>query len=180
MGSLSLMRRAIRLQTQVNLLDPDVAPGTLGPNAQTLLAAYVSGAATTAVMLAPNLSLLDQAVSSSPLAGHLYYDNNTGKLTLQGAVTDTELNALADFQIQEVDSHGNTILQQVNVLDPSVALGTLGPNALALQAEYNLLGAVPTSLNSGYLLGGGGQFNVTARNIDLGTALRHCVSGRLV
>ena len=137
------------ITTQVNLLDPAAALGTLGPNAQTLLAAYVGGAATTTVMLAPNLSLLYQAYSgsASPLTGHISYDNTTGQLTLQGTVTDSELNALADFKIQEVDSQGNTTSEYVNVLDPSVALGTLGPNAQALQNEYALLGGVPTSQN---------------------------------
>ena len=164
---------------QVNVLDPGVVPGTLGPNAQTLLAAYVSGAATTTVMLAPDLSYLSEAYLGSTLAGHLFYDSTAGKLTFQGAVTDQELLALADLTIQKVDakgqplfdSQGNPVLQQVNVLDPSVALGTLGPNARALQAEYALLGPIPTSRDSGYLIGGGGLFNVTARNMDLGTTL---------
>jgi hypothetical protein len=122
---------------------------------------------------------LSEAYLGSTLAGHLFYDSTAGKLTFQGAVTDQELLALADLTIQKVDakgqplfdSQGNPVLQQVNVLDPSVALGTLGPNARALQAEYALLGPIPTSRDSGYLIGGGGLFNVTARNMDLGTTL---------
>jgi filamentous hemagglutinin family protein len=161
----------IQGNVQVNVLDPGVAPGTLGPNAQILLAAYVSGATTTTVMFTPNLSFLSEAYLGSTLAGHLVYNSLMGQLTFQGAVTEQALKALADLTIQEVDSQGNPILQQVNVLDPSVALGKLGPNALALQAEYALVGSVPTSLDSGYLLGGGGQFNITAHNMDLGSTL---------
>ena len=40
-----------------------------------------------------------------------------------------------------------------------------------LLAQYNALGAIPYNAGSyGYIIGGGGQFNITARTIDLGTS----------
>ncbi len=132
---------------------------------------------TVPVSTPPNLDWLGLAYPPSPAAGRFFYDSRTGQLTFQGALTDQILSALADLTVQAVDSHGqprfdsqgNPILEHVNVLDPGTALGTLGPNALALQVEYASEGNVPTSLDSGYVLGGGGQFNITARNMDLGS-----------
>ena len=134
---------------------------------------------TVLVSTPPRLDSLGLAYPPSPAAGHFFYDSRTGQLTFQGPLTDQTLSALSDLVVQAVDaqgqlrfdSQGNPILEHVNVLDPGTALGTLGPNALALQAEYALEGNVPTSLDSGYVLGGGGRFNITARNLDLGSTL---------
>ena len=41
-------------------------------------------------------------------------------------------------------------------------------DAEALLAQYNSLGAMPAG-TPGYVIGGGGQFNITANNMDLGT-----------
>jgi filamentous hemagglutinin family protein len=121
----------------------------------------------------PELSLLGQAYPSTGLAGQIFYDSKTGQLTFQGAVTDQVLNELSSVTLLTgYDKYGNPVTSSpMNVLDPSTPAGQLGPNALALQAQYAAEGPVPTTLDSGYLIGGGGQFNLTARSLDLGTTL---------
>ena len=123
----------------------------------------------------PNLSYLAQAYPPSPqaanLAKSLLYDPVTKSLTIQGPVTANVLNLLTqEIQYQvyvngvpQFDAQGNPKLASGLVMDAATAA--------ALKAEYALLGPVPTTRDSGYILGGGGQFNVTARNIDLGTTL---------
>ena len=124
----------------------------------------------------PDLSLM--VYGDTALARHLFYDTVTGKLTFQGLLTDAILGELADMAVQvyqngvaQFNPDGSPVTQQVNVLDPNVPTGTLGPNALALQAEYAALGPIPTTLDNGYLIGGGGQFNFNAANMDLGFTL---------
>jgi len=124
----------------------------------------------------PEISLLTQ--SSSPLTRRLFYDSNTRELTFQGPVTDQILSALANMTIQvnlggvpQFNQDGTPKTEQVNILDPDTATGTLGPNALALQAEYAVLGNIPSTLDNGYLMAGGGKFNITAANLDLGSTL---------
>jgi filamentous hemagglutinin family protein len=160
------------------------ASGILNPATDSSL--YVGGAIenrgefTTAALdtsttgfVAPDLSLLGQAYPSTGLAGQIFYDSKTGNLTFQGAVTDQVLNQLSSVTLLTgYDKYGNPITSApVNVLDPSTPAGELGPNALALQTQYTADGPIPTTLDSGYLIGGGGQFNVTARKLDLGTTL---------
>jgi hypothetical protein len=104
------------------------------------------------------------------LAKELFYDPATKQLTIQGAVTDQILALLQNLQIQvyqngqpQFDSLGNPILQTVSIIDAATAN--------ALKNEYVALGPVPTSRDSGYILGGGGKFVINAANIDLGTTL---------
>jgi hypothetical protein len=48
---------------------------------------------------------------------------------------------------------------------------TPGTVAYALLAQYNALGVIPNNANTyGYIIGGGGQFDITARTMDLGTS----------
>ena len=54
-----------------------------------------------------------------------------------------------------------------------------GTVAYALLAQYNALGALPNNAGTyGYALGGGGQFNITARTIDSGNVRGHFIPGR--
>jgi filamentous hemagglutinin family protein len=126
--------------------------------------------------LVPDISLLAQAVAPSDvilalnLAHELFYDPNTGQLTFQGQVTDNVLNLLQNLTIQiyvngqpQFNSDGSPVTQTVSIIDAATAS--------ALSAQYTSLGAIPTTANSGYILGGGGRFNITAHNMDLGTTL---------
>jgi len=118
---------------------------------------------------APDLGLFAQAVDPSlqSLANLLFYDPVTHTLTFQGFMTSQQLAALTSLTIQlvnangvpEVDPLGNPITAVVSILDPATA------NAL-FQGSQNI-----PSVNSpyGYVLGGGGTFNIYAHNLDLGT-----------
>jgi hypothetical protein len=134
----------------------------------------------TTITLAPastvNLDYLSQAYPPSTLAanlaGKIFYDPATQRLTIQGAVTQEILDLLGSLQIQvhdpltgqpEFNSGGSPVTATVSVLDAT----TLA----ALKTEYAALGPIPTTLDSGYLIGGGGKFVIHARQIDLGTTL---------
>jgi len=124
----------------------------------------------------PAIAQLAHAVSPSDvtlalnLARELFYDPNTGQLTLQGALTDDVLSLLQNLTVQvykngkpQFNSDGSAVTQTVSIIDAATAT--------ALSTEYATLGPIPTTSNSGYLLGGGGEFNITAHNMDLGTTL---------
>lgn len=123
---------------------------------------------------APNLSYLTQAYPANALAANLaktiFYDATTKQLTIQGAVTAQVMALLQSLQIQvykdgvpQVNPDGSPQLATVSVID--------GDTATKLQNQYAADGPVPTTRDSGYLIGGGGKFEVTAHNIDLGTTL---------
>jgi hypothetical protein len=103
------------------------------------------------------------------LEHQLHYDPVSGKITFQGRMTSDQLAALTSLTIQLVDangnprfdSSGNPLLDTVHILDAATA-----------QKLYDDSQSVPVSgINTGYLVGGGGLFNLTARNMDLGTTL---------
>jgi hypothetical protein len=140
---------------------------------------------------APDLSMLSQlfvdnnnplpaglsGLTAATLAASFFYDKTTGKLTYQnivlnGASVDigTLMGLLQNMTIQsykdgvpQYNSDGTPVLtHNVSVLDVATAT--------ALAGTYTQLGVVPYDTGSGYFLGGGGQFNVNAHNIDLGTS----------
>jgi filamentous hemagglutinin family protein len=140
---------------------------------------------------APDLSILSQlfvdnnnplpaglsGLTAATLAASFFYDKTTGKLTYQNIVLNgasveigTLMGLLQDMTIQsykdgvpQYNSDGTPVLtHNVSVLDAATAT--------ALAGMYTQLGVVPHDTGSGYFLGGGGQFNVTAHNIDLGTS----------
>ena len=126
--------------------------------------------------LVPDIALLAQAIAPSDvtlaqnLAKELFYDPATGNLTFQGVLTPDVLSLLQSVTIQvyvngqpQYNNDGSPVTQTVSIIDAATAA--------TLSAEYASLGAVPSTLDSGYLLGGGGQFNLTARSIDLGSTL---------
>jgi hypothetical protein len=116
---------------------------------------------------APNLSLLDQAydpntqqvVPLADLLGRLNYDATTGLLTFQGQMSSDYKNDLASLEIVAgYNADGTPQTTTVHILSLTEA------NAL-YQASLNS----PTTQNDGYSIGGGGQFNITARNLNLGS-----------
>jgi hypothetical protein len=126
------------------------------------------------VSSAPDLSLLLQAFGASygDLFNNLYYDPTSGKLTLKGVLDQGGYTALTSLVIQVVDQNGlpefttnpdgsqSPVLETVSILDPATAA--------ALQSESQNAPATP---NPGYILGGGGTFNITAHTLDLGSTL---------
>jgi filamentous hemagglutinin family protein len=126
---------------------------------------------TVSVSSPPNFSLFNQAYPPSSfyanLANLFYYDPATGTLTFQGHMTQDILNALTSLQIQvyqdgqpEFDPQGNPVLTTVSILNTATA-----------QALFSESQDVPFNPNTGYFIGGGGQFNFTAQNMDLGATL---------
>ena len=120
----------------------------------------------------PDLSLLLQAfgASYSDLFNNLFYDPASGKLTLKGVLDQNSYDALTSLVIQAVDQYGqpevtynpdgttSPVLETVSILDPATA-------ALLQSESQN----APPTPNPGYVLGGGGAFDITAHTLDLGS-----------
>ena len=118
----------------------------------------------------PNFGLLE--IAYPPLIGELgglatmfYYNAATGLLTVQGRLSGNQLDALKNLRVRVFDAYG------VPVLDASgepVTQAAQFADAAALQALYEASQDVPANPDTGYRIGGGGSFNFTARNLDLG------------
>ena len=120
----------------------------------------------------PDLALLNQAfgASYSDLFNNLFYDPTSGKLTLKGVLGQNGYDALTSLVIQVVDQYGqpefttnpdgsqSPVLETVSILDLATAA--------LLQSESQHAPATP---NPGYILGGGGTFEITANTLDLGS-----------
>jgi filamentous hemagglutinin family protein len=131
----------------------------------------------------------NNSISAATLLSSLYYNPSTGVLTyenISGVTIASLLNTLNDLTVQQVDSKGNLLwldpaqtipsTKTVSILgDPTVS----GTPAYALLAQYNAEndashindGVGPPDSTTGFIIGGGGQFNITARTIDLGTTV---------
>ena len=139
---------------------------------------------------APDLSLLLRAVNNSiggssisaaTLSTSLYYNPTTQTLTyqnIQGKSLASVLQLLQNLTIQKVDAKGNLLwLDPEQTIPDTMTVSILNPGtAQALQAQYdkiNLQSGLPTGVNppasGSYTIGGGGNFDVSAQSIDLGT-----------
>jgi filamentous hemagglutinin family protein len=126
------------------------------------------------VASAPDLSLLAEAFPSplSDLLNRLSYDPATKTLTLQGVLTSADYQALTSLQVQVFDQNGAPLFTYNP--DGSTAPVTTTVSILNPTAATALLNGsqnVPQTPNTGYLLGGGGAFDISARNLDLGATL---------
>jgi filamentous hemagglutinin family protein len=126
---------------------------------------------------APDLSFLSEATTGNPSAATLvnsfYYNPTTGVFTYQnisGMSLSTVLQLLENLPIQTgVDNAGNPIMSTASVINAAAAQ--------ALQAQYDLdneqnglpAGVGPPAGAAGYTIGGGGKFQISAQNMDLGT-----------
>jgi hypothetical protein len=126
---------------------------------------------------APDFSLLAQAVSSDPspttLASSFYFDPATKILTYQNIPGKSLASVLQLLQHLPVQVYQNGIPQWTDPPDNTTPLTTTvsaidAATAQALLAQYNALGGTPSG-SFGFTLGGGGQFNLSARTMDLGT-----------
>jgi filamentous hemagglutinin family protein len=142
--------------------------------------------------VAPDLSVLSLAQppagsgqpSATELATSFYYDKDTHVLTYQnitetGVTLKSVLQLLQNLPVQQVDQHGNLLWldQSGNVTTTDTGIPYTknvsvlnAADAQALLAQYNFLGPAPNASSYGFSLGGGGQFDITARTIDLGTS----------
>lgn len=119
---------------------------------------------------APDFSVFDWVYP--PLSGglvglrnSLFYDPATRQLTFQGRMTGEQLQALLSLPVQILDNNGSPVLapngepltHAVQVLSPEVA------NKLYADSQN-----IPLNPDTGYRIGGGGRFEMSARNLDLG------------
>ncbi|MEI6779560.1 MAG: filamentous hemagglutinin N-terminal domain-containing protein [Verrucomicrobiota bacterium] len=98
----------------------------------------------------PNLFLYDSATGTLTFRGRMSGDVLQTLLNLQTAVLDVSGNPV-------LDSAGNPIIQPVQFISPE-----------AVQQLYANSQDIPANPDSGYRIGGGGQFALTAHNLDLG------------
>jgi filamentous hemagglutinin family protein len=116
---------------------------------------------------APDLALLSQAYDPNTqlltpltdLASHLHYDPTTGLLTYQGkmnAIYEGDLSSLKIVDGYNLDGTPQTTTVHILSLAEASAL---------YQASQNS----PSHQNDGYSVGGGGQLNISARNVNLGS-----------
>ena len=121
----------------------------------------------------PQFDLLELAYP--PLGGavagvqnQFTYQPGTRELTFQGRMTGEQLQALLTLQVRTFDANGAPILdaQGEPVTRPAAFV-----SPSALQQLYAASQDVPLNPDSGYRLGGGGEFAIHARNLDLGATV---------
>ncbi len=125
----------------------------------------------------PDFSYFDHAVIGNPtpeqLAASFFYNPVTKVLTYQKIPGVNLADVLKSLQNLAVQVYKNGIPQWADSPNNTIPLTTTvstisSADAQALLTMYNSLGTIPAG-NTGYTIGGGGQFNITARNMDLGT-----------
>jgi hypothetical protein len=130
--------------------------------------------------LAVNNKIGGTFISETDLATSFYYNPTTKILTYQniaGFQVADVLQLLQNLTVQKTDAKGNLLWKDsLDTIPDTKQVSVLSAaEALALLAQYNTLSAAPYALaynasSYGYTIGGGGQFNITARTIDLGTS----------
>ncbi len=129
---------------------------------------------------APLLSYLAQALTgpgdplATTLATSFYYNPTTQILTYQNIPGQSLASVLQLLQNLTVQVYKNGVPQWTDPNDTIPLTTTVSvlnaADAQALLAQYNTLGGIPSG-TSGYILGGGGAFDISARNMDLGTSV---------
>ena len=122
---------------------------------------------------APNLSLLNHAYINGKLTpltdlfSRLQYNPTTGLLTFQGRMSPAYEAYLTSLTCQVFqngqpvfNADGTPDLKTVSFLDSTQA-----------QELYDACLSAPAGQNPGYYIGGGGQFNINAGNMNLGSTL---------
>ena len=140
---------------------------------------------------APDMNYLSEAVnnaigstsiSAATLTTSLYYNPDTQGLTYQNIPGVSLKDVLQLLQNLTIQVYKNGVPQWTDPLDTipqTTTVSVLTPaTAQALLAQYNAentfsgipAGSGPPDGTYGYTIGGGGEFNITARTIDLGTS----------
>ncbi len=124
---------------------------------------------TVSVTAAPDLALLQQAYGDeTALFARLHYDPVSQTLTYQGHLSLQDGALLAKLPVQVVDQYGipqfdtfgNPILQYKQVLD-AATISKLVAGSADVPINQDQL--------SGFIIGGGGTFKLTAHSLNLGT-----------
>lgn len=130
---------------------------------------------TTTGSSAPNFDALNNAVEQpgvmtaagwALLAARFSYNPATGQLTFQGRMTGDQLNALLHLQVPVLDQFGQI---QYDAQGNIIAQNAQFASATVINDLYTRSQDVPSNPTTGYLLGGGGTFNINAHNFDLGS-----------
>ena len=109
--------------------------------------------------------LFDPALSGdAKVAGELSYNAATGQLTFNGQMTVADLAFLLNPTVAQLDANGNP------VYDPNGNLVTVPVTLDAAQQTAVRILYSESQNPQGLALAGPGQFNVSARNIDLGVS----------
>jgi len=118
----------------------------------------------------PNFTAL--ASANPPLIGDVanlinlfYYDSATKTLTFQGRMTGDQYQALLNLTVQKYDANGQPVYD-ANGNPVTVPAQFVSPTVLL--SLFNTSQNIPSDPGSGFLLGGGGSFNITAASLDLG------------
>jgi filamentous hemagglutinin family protein len=101
----------------------------------------------------------------SGIQNQFSYNAANRTLTFQGRMTGDQLQLLLGVPVRVFDAAG--IPQLLPNGDPVTRNVQVLPTAVA-QALYDLSQDVPQNADTGYRIGGSGQFEVTARTLDLG------------
>jgi filamentous hemagglutinin family protein len=101
----------------------------------------------------------------SGIQNQFSYDAANRTLTFQGRMTGDQLQLLLNLPVRVFDANG--IPQLLPNGDPVTRNVQVLPSEVA-QALYALSQDVPLNPDTGYRIGGGGRFEVTAGNLDLG------------
>lgn len=125
------------------------------------------------VAVAPDFSLFDLAYPalSGTVTGfqsQFTYSPTTRRLTFQGRMTGEQLQVLKGLSVQKFDANGAPIFLPNG--EPATHIVSVLPAEIA-DALYT--GSQDVSLNpdTGYRIGGGGLFDIQARNVDLGATV---------
>jgi filamentous hemagglutinin family protein len=110
-----------------------------------------------------------QFVSLADLANRLHYDATTGTLTYQGTMSTAYEGYLTSLTIWDVDQNGNPLYAADGITPQTHTVSFL--DSVTAGKLYNESLNVPTGQNPGYFIGGGGQFNINAHNVNLGSTL---------
>lgn len=123
----------------------------------------------------PDFSAFELGLIFPPLTGALagleskfFYNAVTKALTFQGRMTGDELRLLLNTPVIVFDAAGQPVMKPNG--EPETRLvATLPPDVA--NALYTASQDVPLNSDTGYRIGGGGTFDVRARNLDLGATI---------
>lgn len=120
----------------------------------------------------PDFSAFEFNLIFPPLQGSLvgietrfFYDANNKRLTFQGRMTGDELQLLLNAPVQVFNSSGQPVFHPNG--EPVTQSTPILPAEIANQL-YADSQDVPLNADTGYRIGGGGRFEVSAHNLDLG------------